>query len=58
MGDLSCIGGAFGGAPAGCGGTPAIAGTSSDINWDGVTNILDLTIAGGNYGLTNPPWVW
>lgn len=46
--DLACIGGAFGsGSPATCSG----AG-SSDINKDNATNILDLTLAGGNYGKT------
>ncbi len=51
IGDLSCIGGAFGGGPATCGG----AG-SSDINQDGITNILDLVAAGGNYGLSSSTW--
>jgi Rax2 C-terminal beta propeller domain len=49
IGDLACIGGAFGGAPVACGTTG-----SSDINADGVVNILDLVLAGGNYGLTGP----
>ncbi|MBI5879014.1 MAG: hypothetical protein HZB53_15290 [Chloroflexi bacterium] len=50
--DLTCIGGAFGGAPTLCGTTG-----SSDINADGVVNILDLVLAGGNYGLAAPqPW--
>ncbi len=47
--DLSCIGGAFGGAPVVCGTTG-----SSDINADGTTNILDLVLPGGNYGLATP----
>ena len=52
IGDLSCIGGDFGGAPGNCGG----AG-SSDINADTTVNILDLVLAGGNYDLTSPqPW--
>jgi hypothetical protein len=49
VGDLSCIGGAFGGAPVLCGTTG-----SSDINADGTTDIFDLTLAGGNFELTSP----
>lgn len=50
--DLTCIGGAFGGAAVTCGTTG-----SSDINKDTTTNILDLVLAGGNYGLSSPqPW--
>ena len=50
--DLSCIGGDFGGAPSTCGGTG-----SSDINGDTTVNILDLVLAGGNYGFASPePW--
>jgi Tol biopolymer transport system component len=45
LGDLTCIGGAFGGAPVVCGTTG-----SSDINADSTTNILDLVLTGGNYG--------
>jgi hypothetical protein len=52
IGDLGCIGGAFGGAPTDCGG----AG-SSDINADTTVNIQDLSIAGGNYDkTTTQPW--
>jgi hypothetical protein len=49
IGDLTCIGGSFGGAPVLCG-----TNGSSDINADGEVNILDLVLAGGNYGLTSP----
>lgn len=49
IGDLSCIGGDFGGPPGTCGDTG-----SSDINADGTVNILDLVLAGGNYGLSTP----
>lgn len=49
IGDLSCIGGDFGGPPSTCGGTG-----SSDINASGAVNILDLVLAGGNYGLSTP----
>jgi hypothetical protein len=48
IGDLSCIGGAFGSWQQ-CGTDGA-----SDINADGTTNILDLSIAGGNYGKQSP----
>lgn len=52
IGDLGCIGGAFGGSPTVCGVTG-----SSDINADGAVNILDLVLAGGNYFLQAPqPW--
>lgn len=52
VGDLSCVGGDFGGAPGTCGGTG-----SSDINADGTVNILDLVLVGGNYALNAPqPW--
>ncbi|HLF25999.1 MAG TPA: hypothetical protein VJG32_06665 [Anaerolineae bacterium] len=52
LGDMTCIGGAFGGAPTICG-----TSGSSDINADGATNILDLVLPGGNYGLSTPqPW--
>jgi hypothetical protein len=50
--DLACIGGAFGGAPTTCAETG-----SSDINADGIVNIFDLVLPGGNYPLTSPqPW--
>lgn len=50
--DLSCIGAAFGGPPTVCGLTG-----SSDINGVPPVNILDLVLAGGNYGLSSPrPW--
>lgn len=45
--DLACISSAFGGGPGGCGANP---GNSTDINKDLVTNIQDLSLAGGNYG--------
>ena len=48
IGDLSCIGGAFGSWQQ-CG-----TDGGSDINADGITNILDLSIAGGNYGKQSP----
>nr|MBP7688033.1 hypothetical protein [Thermoflexales bacterium] len=48
--DLTCIAGDFGGAPVHCGPLP----TSSDITADGIVNILDLVLAGSNYGLTTP----
>jgi hypothetical protein len=49
VGDLSCIGAVFGVSVSTCGGTG-----SSDINHDGTTNILDLTITGGNFDLPSP----
>jgi hypothetical protein len=47
--DLTCIGGSFGSVAVLCG----TAG-SSDINADGVVNILDLVLTGSNYGLASP----
>lgn len=47
--DITCISGSFGGVPVTCGATG-----SSDINADGVVNILDLVLPGGNYGLSTP----
>jgi hypothetical protein len=47
--DLTCIGGSFDSTPVTCG----TAG-SSDINADNEVNILDLVLAGSNYGLTTP----
>ena len=50
--DLTCVGGAFGGAPTVCGATG-----SSDINADTTVNILDLVLVGGNYDKFSPqPW--
>jgi len=47
--DITCISGSFGGVPVTCGATG-----SSDINADGLINILDLVLPGGNYGLSTP----
>jgi len=47
--DLTCIGGSFDSTPVICGTTG-----SSDINADGKINILDLVLAGSNYGLSAP----
>ena len=49
LSDLTCIGGAFGGAALPCG-----TNGSSDINSDGIVNILDLVLAGSNYSLLSP----
>lgn len=53
--DLGCLGSSFGvAAPTPCTGNP---NSSTDINKDLITNIQDLSLAGGNYG-RNPfqPW--
>jgi hypothetical protein len=51
IGDLTCIGSNFNTATTVC------TGGSADINIDGVVNIQDLAITGGNYDLTSPqPW--
>lgn len=50
--DGGCIGPAYGGIPVVCNVTG-----SSDVNGDGTTNILDLVLFGGNYGLSvSSPW--
>lgn len=49
--DLTCIGGAYGGAAAPCG-----LGTS-DVNGDGIVNIYDLVLLGGNYDKTSSGWL-
>ena len=49
--DASCIGGAYGGAPVVCG-----TDGSSDVNADGQTDLLDLVLMGGNFGLDASPW--
>ena len=59
IGDLSCIGGAFGESPVTtvCGGPAPLPTGSPDINADVKVNIQDLSIAGGNFSKTSPqPW--
>ncbi len=55
MSDASCIGGAYGTAATTCGGGSP-AGSSPDVNEDGIVDILDLVLMGGNYTLTASPW--
>ena len=56
VGDLSCVGGAFGGAPTVCSTLGYPPGTS-DVNADGTVNIFDLVLVGGNYNKVSPqPW--
>ena len=53
LADATCIGGAYGKpGPWPCG----TNGGSSDVNGDGKVDILDLTLMGGNYGLTSSTW--
>ena len=47
--DASCIGSDYGTTNNSCAG-------DSDVNGDGVTDILDLVLMGGNYGLNASPW--
>jgi hypothetical protein len=53
IGDATCIGGAYG-EPGllNCG----PAGSTPDVNEDGVVNILDLTLMGGNFNKNSSPW--
>ncbi len=52
-GDAACIGSAYGGTLNTCSGT----GASSDVNGDGIVNLYDLVLMGGNYFLTYSTWV-
>ncbi len=52
--DASCIGSAYGGVVNTCSGG---LGANSDVNEDGIVNIYDLTLMGGNFDLTNSPWL-
>jgi hypothetical protein len=54
LNDATCIGDQYGSAAAACLVNPTTS--SSDVNGDGVTNILDLVLFGGNYFLTSSPW--
>jgi hypothetical protein len=51
--DASCIGNAYGGSTNMCTGG---AGANSDVNGDGIVNIYDLTLMGGNYSKTESTW--
>jgi hypothetical protein len=52
IGDATCIGANYGSATPGvCG----IGGTS-DVNEDGIVNVLDLTLMGGNFNKNSSPW--
>lgn len=50
--DAACIGASHGTSSV-CAGGPA---ADADVNGDGVINILDLTLMGGNYGLASSGW--
>lgn len=52
--DATCIGNSYESAISTCGGGTAYA--SSDVNGDGVVNILDLVLMGGNYDQVASPW--
>jgi hypothetical protein len=51
--DASCIGNAYGGSTNMCSGG---AGANSDVNGDGIVNIYDLTLMGGNYSKSVSTW--
>lgn len=51
--DASCIGNAYGTSTNVCSGG---AGANSDVNGDGIVNIYDLTLMGGNFTKTFSPW--
>ncbi len=51
VGDLSCIGGNYGGSGIVCGSTGW-----TDVNEDGKVNVQDLSMAGGNLYKTSSPW--
>jgi parallel beta-helix repeat protein len=52
--DATCIGNQYGLPAAACSVNPLTS--SSDVNGDGATNILDLVLFGGNYFLSASPW--
>ncbi len=52
LGDASCIGGSYQSTSTCTGGL----GADADVNGDGVVDILDLTLMGGNYLLDDSPW--
>jgi len=49
--DLACIGGNYGGSGIVCSGTGW-----TDVNGDGIVNVQDLSMAGGNLYKTSSPW--
>ncbi len=53
IGDATCIGNNYGST------TPGVCGVdgTSDVNEDGIVNILDLTLMGGNFNKNSSPWV-
>jgi hypothetical protein len=51
--DAACIGNAYGTSNNMCSGGP---GANSDVNEDGIVNIYDLTLMGGNYTKVESPW--
>ena len=53
--DASCIGAFYGTMTSACGGGSPV-GSSPDVNEDGIVNILDLSLMGGNYGITSSTW--
>ncbi len=52
--DAGCIGSAYALPPAVCGIGPTLG--TSDVNGDGVMDILDLTLMSGNFTLNQSPW--
>ncbi|MEO8084215.1 MAG: right-handed parallel beta-helix repeat-containing protein [Ardenticatenales bacterium] len=55
IGDASCIGSFYGTMSSACGGGSPV-GSSPDVNEDGIVNILDLSLMGGNYLITSSTW--
>lgn len=51
--DASCIGSSYGTSSNTCSGG---AGANSDVTGDGIVNIYDLTLMGGNFLLIVSPW--
>lgn len=51
IGDAGIIGAAYGSTGVVCGPSSCV-----DVNGDGVVNIYDLTLMGGNYNKTTSPW--
>lgn len=56
--DASCIGGAFNLAPVACSSDNVVHQANADVNGDGVVNIFDLALMGGNFlKLQSSGWI-
>jgi hypothetical protein len=54
LADATCIAATYNLDPAACGADPA---SSTDVNGDGLVNLLDLVMVGSSFNRTSSPWV-